>query len=198
MYNIIGMGIYDMKLRGLLIVCLLGIVFALMTAPVSAASASSAILGSIPQAVSISVTNPAAGTLNPGATATFSPTITATSNTGFGITVADQTGRAASYLGNMSAVTLAAPTVYMGTASSLMTPISVAGTAQTAPVINAYTVGGTTSRISATPQTIYDSTSAISSYPLPLTISQPVLTTDVVLPTTQEYRIDLTFIITSA
>jgi hypothetical protein len=183
----------------MVIVCLLGIVIALTIAPVSAATASVGLLGSIPQAVSISVTAPAAGVLNPGSTTIYTPTITATSNTPFTITVSDQTGRAATTLGNMSSVTTAAPTVYLTPPTVLSTPISVVGTTQTVPVTvtAASLAGGSGNAISATPQLVYTGLAAVSSDPLPLTITQPVLTTDTVLPTSQEYRIDLTFTITN-
>ena len=188
-----------MKGKAIILVCLLGIAMAMTIAPVSAASASMGILGSIPQAVSITVTTPAAGTLNPGSTTTYLPTITATSNEGFTISVSDNTGRAALTLGNMSNVLIATPTAYLTPATMLSTPISVAGTTQVSPPVTAApTAGGAGNAINATPQLVYTGTSAITSDLLPLTISQPVLVTDTVLPTNQEYRIDLTFTITNS
>lgn len=184
-----------MELRGILIICFLGIGLALMAVPVSAGTPI-AILGTIPPAVSITVTTPAAGTLTAGATTYYASTITATSNVPYTISVSDLTGRAAPLLGNMSAVTLAAPTIYLGS-GVLTTPISVAGTTQTVPVITAYTAGGAGHGINATAQEVYSSSASIASYPLPLTITQPVTLTDTVLPANQEYRIDLTFTIAS-
>jgi hypothetical protein len=175
-------------------------VFALMTVPVLAASASVGLLGSIPQAVSITITAPAAGTLNPGSTTTYLPTITATSNTPFTITVSDLTGRAATSMGNMSNVLIATPAVYLSPATVLSTPISVVGTTQVSPVVvtAASAAGGIGNAINAaTPQLVYTGAYPITSDPLPLTITQPVLTTDTVLPATQEYRVDLTFTITN-
>jgi hypothetical protein len=188
-----------MKGRLLVSICLLGIVLALMTMPVSAATASVGILGSIPQAVSISVSTPAAGTLNPGSTTTWSPAITATSNTGFTITVSDMTGRASTSLGNMSSVTTSAPASYLTPATVLGTPISVVGTTQASPLVTAASAaGGMGNAINATvPQTVYTSSVPVTADSLPLTVSQPVLTADTVLPTNQEYRIDLTFTITN-
>jgi hypothetical protein len=103
-------------------------------------------------------------------------------------------------MGNMSNVLIATPAVYLSPATVLSTPISVVGTTQVSPVVvtAASAAGGIGNAINAaTPQLVYTGAYPITSDPLPLTITQPVLTTDTVLPATQEYRVDLTFTITN-
>jgi hypothetical protein len=215
-------------------VCLLGIVFVLMTAPVSASTLGYAsVVGSVPASVSISIVNPSQTlTLTPGSAATSNTAgldVSSTDYQGFSITVADNTGRVASYQGLMGNYTNGAYVSYpLNTILSL--PIQVTGgdnpgSSYTATGLagaicgeNVTTSGGSIESpsgmylnpITAAGQTIYQGSgsgqSVLNGVVLPVSFSETMATnqntgtvpeTDmVVLPTNNNYRIDLVFTIT--
>ena len=184
-----------MKMRLLVIGSLLVILLALMTAPVSAApTGTTAVTGNPSSYVAISLNQssiymPLDPTTSPVSNATLG--ITVTSNKAFSVVVSDTTGRGVGDQGFMGNYTGG----YVGSPSNtkLGSAIQLAGT-----------TSGTTSAVTVTPpidvggKPLYSGTAAVNSQLLtPNTFSQVVTVTDVVLPGSNTYRIDLTFTISA-
>lgn len=182
-----------MKTRLLIIGCLLAIVLALITVPVLAANTgTTAVTGNPAAYVAItlnqsSINLPLDPFTSPATNATLG--ITVTSNKAFSVVVSDNTGRGSGqgYMGNYT-------TSYVGSPDNtiLGSPIQLAGN----------TIGTTTGVSATTPitggSTLYTGTAAVNSQLLtPNTFTQPVAVTDVVLPGSNTYRIDLLFTISA-
>ncbi|MFZ0005349.1 MAG: hypothetical protein WCC86_04505 [Methanoregula sp.] len=184
-----------MKSKILVIGILLATVFALITGPVSAGGTSSggaAVMGNPTSYAALTLNESAINMtpMTPGSSATNSTLgIIVTANEGsWTISVSDNTGRPSKqgYMGNWTA-----GNYVLSPLTDLASPIGLAGTANSTTSTNSITPPITSGA------TLYSGSAAVTNQLLsPNTFTQPVAYTDPILPTGNNYRIDLTFTLT--
>jgi hypothetical protein len=198
-----------MKVRLIGIAGLLVLVFALIIAPVSAATTSGYLTGNPSTYVSITLSNTSIYMpLTPTLTVSNGTLATVTCNDPFTVGISDNTNRPIvtppeiGYMGNYTYW----PTPGYGNATTtglnttLLNYIGVAGAANSTSA-GLLTFTNPSSALSSSSTVVYTSSVANTSQPLPFTFSQLTTYNDQVLPTTgnwpSTYRIDVQFLVTA-
>lgn len=190
-----------MKTKTLVLIGILIIAFAAMVAPVLAAADTTALTGNPASYVTISLNEASIPlTLSPQTVATDnSLTATVSANTAFTISVSDSSGLVSE--GYMSPYTkeVAGPPVVPG--SYVVAGVPLTNTLQlwgdAAPGNGVTSTGSNIGPIPIAGQTLYTGANSVTSKELANHFSQEVEFADAILPSTETYRIDLTYTITA-